>query len=128
VANLLRRGKFVDSTCAPPLDCSRAIDHLPNGSSNANACPIFLLDTPGACWSIIVVGRGQFRDLPFSVSPLDANHEVTMAPKLTGIDHIHVFVSDRVAAEHWYRRVLGRVRAHALDVVGHRWWAIDDRR
>jgi catechol-2,3-dioxygenase len=30
-----------------------------------------------------------------------------MAPQLTGIDHIHVFVSDRVAAEDWYRRVLG---------------------
>jgi catechol-2,3-dioxygenase len=33
-----------------------------------------------------------------------------MVPKLTGIDHIHVFVSDRVAAEEWYRRVLGLKR------------------
>lgn len=38
-----------------------------------------------------------------------------MAPKLTGIDHIHVFVSDRVTAEDWYRRVLGLVRAPALE-------------
>jgi catechol 2,3-dioxygenase-like lactoylglutathione lyase family enzyme len=38
-----------------------------------------------------------------------------MAPKLTGIDHIHVFVSDRLAAEDWYRRVLGLVRAPALE-------------
>jgi catechol 2,3-dioxygenase-like lactoylglutathione lyase family enzyme len=38
-----------------------------------------------------------------------------MAPKLTGIDHIHVFVSDRVAAEDWYRRVLGLARAPALE-------------
>ena len=38
-----------------------------------------------------------------------------MAPKLTGIDHIHVFVSDRRAAEDWYRRVLGLVRAPALE-------------
>ena len=38
-----------------------------------------------------------------------------MTPKLTGIDHIHVFVSDRVAAEEWYRRVLGLVRVPALE-------------
>lgn len=38
-----------------------------------------------------------------------------MAPKLTGIDHIHVFVSDRLAAEDWYRRVLGLVRAPDLE-------------
>jgi Glyoxalase/Bleomycin resistance protein/Dioxygenase superfamily len=38
-----------------------------------------------------------------------------MAPTLTGIDHIHIFVSDRVAAEDWYRRVLGLVRAPALE-------------
>ena len=38
-----------------------------------------------------------------------------MAPKLAGIDHIHVFVSDRLAAEDWYRRVLGLVRAPALE-------------
>jgi catechol 2,3-dioxygenase-like lactoylglutathione lyase family enzyme len=38
-----------------------------------------------------------------------------MVPKLTGIDHIHVFVSDRVAAEDWYRRVLGLLSAPGLD-------------
>ena len=38
-----------------------------------------------------------------------------MTPKLTGIDHVHVFVSDRLAAEDWYRRVLGLVRAPALE-------------
>lgn len=38
-----------------------------------------------------------------------------MAPKLNGIDHIHVFVSDRRAAEDWYRRVLGLVRETALE-------------
>jgi catechol 2,3-dioxygenase-like lactoylglutathione lyase family enzyme len=38
-----------------------------------------------------------------------------MAPKLTGIDHIHVFVSDRLAAEDWYRRVLGLVREPTLE-------------
>lgn len=30
-----------------------------------------------------------------------------MYPKLTGIDHIHVYVSDREAAAQWYQRVLG---------------------
>jgi catechol 2,3-dioxygenase-like lactoylglutathione lyase family enzyme len=38
-----------------------------------------------------------------------------MAPKLTGVDHVHVFVSDRLAAEDWYRRVLGLVRTPALE-------------
>jgi catechol 2,3-dioxygenase-like lactoylglutathione lyase family enzyme len=38
-----------------------------------------------------------------------------MAPKLTGIDHIHVFVSNRLAAEEWYRRVLGLAREPALE-------------
>jgi catechol 2,3-dioxygenase-like lactoylglutathione lyase family enzyme len=38
-----------------------------------------------------------------------------MTPKLTGIDHIHVFVSDRLAAEEWYRRVLGLVRTPGLE-------------
>ena len=35
---------------------------------------------------------------------------MTMAPTLTNIDHVHVFVSDRVAAEDWYARVLGLKR------------------
>lgn len=30
-----------------------------------------------------------------------------MAPILQGFDHIHVFVANRAAAEHWYARVLG---------------------
>ena len=30
-----------------------------------------------------------------------------MAPNLQRIDHVHVFVSDRVAAEVWYVRVMG---------------------
>ena len=30
-----------------------------------------------------------------------------MAPELQRIDHVHVFVSDRVAAEAWYARVMG---------------------
>ncbi len=30
-----------------------------------------------------------------------------MAPNLQRIDHVHVFVSDRVAAEVWYGRVMG---------------------
>ena len=38
-----------------------------------------------------------------------------MAPNLSGIDHIHVFVSNRATAEDWYRRVLGLVRVPALE-------------
>ncbi len=30
-----------------------------------------------------------------------------MTPPLTGIDHVHLRVADRVAAVAWYRRVLG---------------------
>ena len=37
-----------------------------------------------------------------------------MAPSLDRIDHIHVFVEDRVAAEAWYERVLGLKRMPEL--------------
>ena len=37
-----------------------------------------------------------------------------MAPELDRIDHIHVFVADRAAAEHWYERVLGLKRLESL--------------
>ena len=30
-----------------------------------------------------------------------------MAPTLQGIDHIHIFVTNRAASEEWYSRVLG---------------------
>ena len=38
-----------------------------------------------------------------------------MPPLLERIDHIHVFVSDRAAAEDWYARVLGLTRAKGLE-------------
>ena len=44
----------------------------------------------------------------------------TMAPALSGIDHVHVFVSDRVAAEAWYHRILGFKRLPHLE-----FWAAD---
>ena len=37
-----------------------------------------------------------------------------MAPELERVDHIHVFVADRAAAEHWYGRVLGLKRVPSL--------------
>lgn len=37
-----------------------------------------------------------------------------LAPGLTGIDHVHVYVSDRRAAETWYAKVLGFRRVEAL--------------
>jgi len=37
-----------------------------------------------------------------------------MTPKLNGFDHIHVYVSDRAAAEAWYGDVLGFKRVKAL--------------
>jgi catechol 2,3-dioxygenase-like lactoylglutathione lyase family enzyme len=43
-----------------------------------------------------------------------------MAPTLTAIDHVHVFVSDRAAAESWYARVLGLERVPSLA-----FWAVD---
>jgi len=44
-----------------------------------------------------------------------------MAPKLSGgIDHVHVYTSDRRAAEAWYESVLGFERA-----VGYEAWADD---
>ena len=43
-----------------------------------------------------------------------------MAPELERVDHIHVFVADRAAAERWYARVLGLERIDALA-----FWAAD---
>jgi catechol-2,3-dioxygenase len=43
-----------------------------------------------------------------------------VAPSLDGIDHIHVFVTDRAAAEVWYARVLGLARVPGLEG-----WAAD---
>ena len=43
-----------------------------------------------------------------------------MAPELERIDHIHVFVADRAAAEQWYGRVLGFARLPSLA-----FWATD---
>jgi catechol-2,3-dioxygenase len=37
-----------------------------------------------------------------------------MAPELDRIDHVHVFVADRAAAERWYGRVLGLERLEPL--------------
>lgn len=43
-----------------------------------------------------------------------------MAPLLERIDHVHVFVTDRAAAERWYREVLGFQRMPELE-----FWAAD---
>jgi catechol 2,3-dioxygenase-like lactoylglutathione lyase family enzyme len=43
-----------------------------------------------------------------------------MTPSLQRIDHIHVYVSDRSAAERWYRAVLGFTRVQELE-----FWAAD---
>ncbi len=38
-----------------------------------------------------------------------------MPPELQAIDHIHVFVSNRLKAEDWYRNVLGLYRTKDLE-------------
>ena len=38
-----------------------------------------------------------------------------MPPPLLRLDHVHVFVADRVAAENWYARVLGFTRMKELE-------------
>ena len=43
-----------------------------------------------------------------------------MQPSLQRIDHVHVFVADRVAAEAWYERVMGVRRVAELA-----FWAAD---
>lgn len=37
-----------------------------------------------------------------------------MAPSLQNIDHVHIVVTDRAAAEVWYRDVLGMTRVESL--------------
>lgn len=44
-----------------------------------------------------------------------------MVPSLNNIDHIHVYVQDRAAAEAWYAQVLGFSRVPELE-----FWAPDD--
>ena len=46
---------------------------------------------------------------------------ISMAPNLQDVDHIHVLVADRAAAERWYARALGLHR-----IVGLEGWASDD--
>lgn len=43
-----------------------------------------------------------------------------MPPKLSGIDHVHVYVADRGKAAEWYRSVLGLEPVEALAA-----WATD---
>ncbi len=43
-----------------------------------------------------------------------------MPPSLEGFDHIHLYVTDRDAAEKWYREVLGMTRVEELS-----FWATD---
>ena len=38
-----------------------------------------------------------------------------MAPQMRSIDHVHVSVVDRAAAEHWYENVLGLTRVKELE-------------
>jgi len=43
-----------------------------------------------------------------------------MAPTLERVDHVHVFVSDRMASEQWYAKVMGLRRVKELE-----FWAAD---
>jgi len=59
--------------------------------------------------------RGEAPGLAAEVAPapvVAAAQDV--APPLLGVDHLHVFVQDRAAAERWYAGALGLRRAEAL--------------
>ena len=43
-----------------------------------------------------------------------------MPPRIKSIDHVHVSVADRTAAEHWYEKALGLTRVKELE-----FWAPD---
>ena len=53
---------------------------------------------------------------PPIASPSDSGAKASPAgpPGFTGVDHVHVYVADRVAAERWYARVLGLRRVERL--------------
>ena len=38
-----------------------------------------------------------------------------MCPEIEAVDHVHVYVSDRQAAEQWYQRILGFQRSPELE-------------
>ena len=44
----------------------------------------------------------------------------TAIPSVQSVDHVHVFVENRAAAEEWYERVLGFTRVKELE-----FWAFD---
>jgi GNAT superfamily N-acetyltransferase/catechol 2,3-dioxygenase-like lactoylglutathione lyase family enzyme len=72
------------------------------------------------------VAWGMYEKLGFQRSPdLDFSQQglavfgfrlrlAASAPRLDGIDHIHVYVADRAAAERWYADVLGLTRVPEL--------------
>jgi catechol-2,3-dioxygenase len=41
--------------------------------------------------------------------------ETAVPPRINSIDHVHVSVADRTAAERWYEKVLGFTRVEALE-------------
>ena len=43
-----------------------------------------------------------------------------MCPEVEAVDHVHIYVEDREAAEHWYLQVLGFARAKEFE-----FWASD---
>lgn len=51
---------------------------------------------------------------PASGRRLTDGADAMNAPRLLGVDHVHVFVEDRAAAEAWYARVLGLARSPGL--------------
>jgi catechol-2,3-dioxygenase len=38
-----------------------------------------------------------------------------MCPEVEAVDHVHIYVQDRRAAEQWYQRVLGFARSQELE-------------
>lgn len=48
-------------------------------------------------------------------SMIDRNADGRTAPLLEAFDHVHVFVRDRAASEHWYAAVLGLGRSKDLE-------------
>jgi NAD(P)-dependent dehydrogenase (short-subunit alcohol dehydrogenase family) len=54
---------------------------------------------------------------PAATAPKDGTHDT---PPIASVDHLHVFVQDRAAAERWYADVLG---LHRVEPLAH--WAAD---
>jgi glutathione S-transferase len=106
------QGHLFDAWCIADVDLALMLMRL---ISQDDPVPAHLIQYAWRQWQRTEVL--QWLGLPRQTLP---EPRVQAWPTLEGIDHVHVFVSDRHASEGWYERVLGMRRVPSLET-----WAVD---